>query len=141
MARYDQDSSGRVFLHILRNRLNRHWRLICSDKLSEDNSVELNLNILRKSINTSHPTFSKLFHIFNIQQKINKSPSELLDRIRSQIRVSNTPEIAIDDLNTIIAIKSLSDPILKDKLIKVKYENQHSNIEEVSSIIMFYFIC
>ena len=132
---YEQGKSDKVFFQVLRINLNRHWRILCSDKLSENNSVELNIDIIRKIIYTSHPTFANLFYIFNIEQKNNESPSELLDRIRSELNSSNSPEVSIDNLNTIIAIKSLSDPILKDKLIKFKYENEHSNIEDVASII------
>ena len=103
--------------------------------MSEHDTVELNIDIIRKLIKTSHPTFSNLFDIFNIKQKNNESPSELLDRIRSEVNSSNSPEVSIDNLNTIIAINSLSDPVLKDKLITFKCENEHSNIEDIATII------
>ena len=94
---YEQGKSDKVFFHVLRINLNRHWRIICSDKLSEINSVDHNIDIIRKLIYTSHPTFSNLFNIFNTQQKDNESPSELLGSIRSLLSISNSREISIDD--------------------------------------------
>ena len=97
--------------------------------------MELNIDIIRKLIKTSHPTFANLFDIFNTKQVDNQSAGELLEQIRAKVNSSIPPEISVDDLNTIVVINSLSDPILKEKILTFKCQNENSNIEHISIII------
>ena len=83
----------------------------------------------------SHPVFSRRANLFNIHQNKDESASDLLDRISIQGKISNVSELSVEDLNTILFIKSLTDINLKDKLLDLKYSDPHSSFYDISAIV------
>ena len=91
---YGKEGSNQVFHLILLNKLNKQWRMNISDSLSGENSINLNIDIIRQTIYHSHPVFSRRVALFNIHQNPGENASDLLDRIILQERISDIIEMS-----------------------------------------------